>query len=880
MPRLPCSLSLFCLICVAFPIFGQSVSGVVRDSSGAVIPGAAVTLLSPDGKQLAKTQSAADGAFHLSSPQAVRGKPGKETIEIQHSGFKLFKAQVNAGTRATKPMAAVLEIEDLAQQTDVNANAEANHVSVDPAENRDATVVSANALQKLPVFDQDYISTLSTFLDQSSVGTMGTTIVVDGMEQKDAGVTPSAVQNVKINNDPYSAEFSRPGKGRIEITTKTPASVYHGTLNFIFRDFHLDARNAFASMRPVEQRHIFEGVLTGPLWKLSKTFFLLSADYQQDNLQSVVYAQLPSRLLQENIPSPVRAKDLAARIAHDFSENHTLTLQLTYEGRSKLNQLSSPGSNITAAQNPSTGGGNAQTQVLGGFVLPEAGRNLSSAERHLILSDRFIFSPTLINQLQLMYEHNRDSTASTSEAQQINVQNAFVSGGAQATQLATENNADFRDVLTYSHHAHTITGGVAIPNMSRRALDDYTNRLGTYNFVSLPAYIDGQPFSFTQQRGPSHFTYWQKEVGWFVQDQWRVSPNLQVTLGLRWDWQNYIDDNDNFAPRASIAYAFGPKRNYVIRTGAGIFNDRTSSRPIGQLALYSAPSVYNIQLLNPSYPNPFVDGLSPAAEPPNLYRFNPSLRTPYIIMYSAELEHQLTRSSTVAATYRGSTGVALFQSLNINQPFPPFYNVRPFANYGVYRQIQSSGRQIGQALDLSYSGAIGRYLSGMAQYTYSHTNNNTSGITYMPPNTYDLSGEWGRSDYDQHHRLSLLMTSSLYKWVDLGFGVTAASGLPYTWTLGQDIYNSGFANARPPGVSRNTLQGPGYVELDLRWSHDFMLTRQKDKGPVATVAVDAFNLPNLVNYSQYIGNQSSPFFGRAVSALPARRIQFTARFKF
>jgi hypothetical protein len=81
-------------------------------------------------------------------------------------------------------------------------------------------------------------------------------------------------------------------------------------------------------------------------------------------------------------------------------------------------------------------------------------------------------------------------------------------------------------------------------------------------------------------------------------------------------------------------------------------------------------------------------------------------------------------------------------------------------------------------------------------------------------------------------------------------------------------------------VSRNTLQGPGYVELDLRWSHDFTFTPQKDKGPVATIAVDAFNLPNLVNYSQYIGNQSSPFFGHAVSSLPARRIQFTVRFKF
>ncbi len=869
--------ALICLFCIGLPILGQTISGVIRDSSGAVVPGANVTLRSQQGAALAATQSGTGGAFRIALPAQERKNSAQAVIEVRHDGFKPFKTEVNTGS--TKALLVVLEIEDLSQQMDVSAKADADHLSVDPAENRDATVVSGQAMEKLPVFDQDYVGTLSTFLDQGSIGTMGTTIVVDGMEQKDAGVTPSAVQNVKINNDPYSAEYARPGKGRIEITTKTPQPVYHGTLNFIFRDYHLDARNAFASTRPVEQRRIFEGALTGPLWKIPKTFFLLSADYQQDNLQSVVYAQLPSQLLQENVPSPVRAKDLAARVAHDFSENHTLSLQLTYEGRSKLNQLSSPGSTTTAAQNPSLTG-NAQTQVLGGFVLPEAGRDLSSAERHLTLSDRLVLSPTLINQLQFTYEHNRDSTASTSDAQQINVQNAFVSGGAQATQLATENNADFRDVLTYSHHAHTIIGGVAIPNMSRRALDDYTNRLGTYNFASLKDYIDQQPYSFTQQEGLSHFIYWQKEVGWFIQDQWRVSANLQVTLGVRWDWQNYINDNNNFAPRASIAYAFGPKRDYVIRAGSGIFYDRTSSRPIGNLALYSAPSVYSIQLLNPAYPDPFVNGVSPGLQPPNIYRFNPNLHTPYMLMYSMALEHQLTKSSTVAATYRGSTGVSLFEQLNINQPYPPFYNVHPFANYGVYQQVQSSGRQVGQALDLSFSGRIGQYLSGMAQYTYSHTNNNTSGITYMPPNTYDLSGEWGRSDFDQHHRLSILMSSSLYKWMGLGFGVTAASGLPYTWTLGQDIYNSGFANARPPGVSRNTLVGPGYVELDLRWSRDFALTARKDKGPVATLAVDAFNLPNRVNYSQYIGNQSAPFFEQAVSSLPARRLQFTLRFKF
>ena len=80
---------------------------------------------------------------------------------------------------------------------------------------------------------------------------------------------------------------------------------------------------------------------------------------------------------------------------------------------------------------------------------------------------------------------------------------------------------------------------------------------------------------------------------------------------------------------------------------------------------------------------------------------------------------------------------------------------------------------------------------------------------------------------------------------------------------------------------RNTLDGPGYADVDLRCSRDIFLLRTKaDKGPVATVALDAFNLFNRVNYAAYIGNLSSPFFGQAVSSLPARRLQLTVRLKF
>ena len=174
-----------------------------------------------------------------------------------------------------------------------------------------------------------------------------------------------------------------------------------------------------------------------------------------------------------------------------------------------------------------------------------------------------------------------------------------------------------------------------------------------------------------------------------------------------------------------------------------------------------------------------------------------------------------------------------------------------------------------------------RRLTGLVQYTFSRTDNNTGGINWFPANQYDFSGEWARADFDQRHRLNLLEGFSPGQSFTLGIGLTLASGKPYSLTTGQDTFHTGLANARPAGVPRNSLQGPGYADVDLRLSRDFYLNREaKDKGKVVTAAFDAFNVFNHLNYAAYVGDLSSPFFGRAVSALPSRRLQLTGRFKF
>ena len=88
--------------------------------------------------------------------------------------------------------------------------------------------------------------------------------MVDGVEANRATVSASAVQEVRINQDPYSAQYYWPGRGQMEIITKSAADHYHGQFNFLFRDSALNAQNALAPSKPFEQRRIYEGHVTGP----------------------------------------------------------------------------------------------------------------------------------------------------------------------------------------------------------------------------------------------------------------------------------------------------------------------------------------------------------------------------------------------------------------------------------------------------------------------------------------------------------------------------------------------------------------------------------------------------------------------------------------
>ena len=158
--------------------------------------------------------------------------------------------------------------------------------------------------------------------------------------------------------------------------------------------------------------------------------------------------------------------------------------------------------------------------------------------------------------------------------------------------------------------------------------------------------------------------------------------------------------------------------------------------------------------------------------------------------------------------------------------------------------------------------------------------NDTDGIGSFPANNWDLRGEWSRASFNTRHFVYLYGTLSAGKLFKFGLIFSANSGRPYSMTTGRDENRDGVAHDRPAGVPRNSLQGTGAATLDMRWSRDFPLHPSRKEGLRLATGVDAFNLFNRVNYTSFVGNLSSPFFGNPVAAAPARRLQVSVAVKF
>ncbi|HXJ38020.1 MAG TPA: carboxypeptidase regulatory-like domain-containing protein, partial [Bryobacteraceae bacterium] len=487
-----------------------SITGVVLDPSEARIVGASVFLVSGNKETM---QSHTDGLGEFRFDVV----PGSYQLRVEHEGFETQHKRVNAQTRAPAPLSIAMTIAEVKETLTIG---DENHeVSIESDENLNTIRLGPEQLADLPLINGDIIAALQGLAGLSPFGSGGTSVIVDGVPTSEHRIPLSEILEVSINKNPYSAEFARPGKARIEIITKSGSSKYHGAVSLTLRDYHLDARNAFAEVRQPQERRQLDANFSGPVHGNKRETFSLVFARIGDDLEPSVYAIGVTGPIIENASRSQRSTYVSGQYVRRRGES-ALSLRYSHFDWSD------------------------KGEGTGGFVLPGAGAASTSRYDQFFSSFRGAITPKLVNELAVRLRTEDSASISlVTGVPKIVVLDAFTGGSAQVNTTGTDNRIELTDTATWSWGRHLLKTGINVPSLSRAGSDDQSNSNGTFYFSSLRDYASGRPFSFVGQAGNGHLIFWEKQVGAFVQDDVKLRRNLMVSIGMRYDWQNYGPNN-------------------------------------------------------------------------------------------------------------------------------------------------------------------------------------------------------------------------------------------------------------------------------------------------------------------------------------------------
>ena len=394
-----------------------NISGVVLDPSGSFVPGASVRLHQQSATIAQARTQKADGRF--SFPDIP---PGAYTVQVLEDEFELQEVAVLIEDSDPKPLSIVLVLRELQQALTVYDSDDEVNTSI-PG-NSSAVTLDLDTLEGIPVMDDDIIGAVTDLVENITGETAR--IVVDGMPASGSGISPAEIKEIKINKDPYSAEYSGPGSGRVEITTKGGSKSFHGSLGFGLRDYRMDARNAFALDRPTTQRRVYSGDFSGPLSKSGKTTFIATMWRKEEDQRPIVNALTLEGAVRENVPKRTESTTLSGKVRSALSDNNIISLQYRFVDWT------------------------AKGELVGGFSLPEAGADYLVRKHVLRYDHTTILSPNLVNRFTV------SGVTSETIIQSLNpgvrktvVLQAFTAGGSQVDGTHSTDNIGLSNVTSW-----------------------------------------------------------------------------------------------------------------------------------------------------------------------------------------------------------------------------------------------------------------------------------------------------------------------------------------------------------------------------------------------------------------------------------------------
>ena len=805
--------------------------GRITDPSGAVIPQATVMANAADGRSVTVVTNNQGNYEFKGLP------PGSYTVTAVATGFATDQEEgVNVVAGQTQQLDIALQIE--VEQQHVEVESETPTVDVSPQNSATTLIIKGKDLEALSD-DPDELQSELEALAGPSAGPNGGQIYVDGFS---AGQLPpkSAIREIRINQNPFSAEYDKLGYGRIEIFTKPGTDKMHGQVMVNGNSSAFNSLNPFVTEEPGYYSEIFNGNISGPLGKKASFFFTV----QQRNIdnESVVAAQVldPSGNIvpyNQAVPSPSTVLNISPRFDFQLTPSNTLTVRYQY-----------------VHNNQDNGG-------IGQFSLPTVGFNSHGTEQTVQISDTQVISPTIVNETRFQYIRQTNNQIPLSTDPTLVVQGAFTGGGSPTGTITTkQDHYELQNYTSIAHGHHFIKFGGRLRD-TLYSSDEDSGFNGTYNFSSLNAYqittvglqqgltpqqiraMGGGASQFSIITGQALSDVSMLDIGLYAEDEWRIKPNLSLTAGLRYETQTGIPYKGDWAPRLSLAWGLGhgktpPKT--VLRAGYGIFYDRFSYNYLleaeRQNGITQLQYVVNQPDFYPLIPPP-SELAKLAKTSPTIYQVAPNIEPGYILQAAFSVERQITKSSTLSVTYLNARGEHQFFLRNANAPLPGTYNpddptsgVRPFGGTANVYQYNSEGVFVQNQLITNYRVNVGTKVSLFGFYSLNFANSDLgaggggggggsffgggSSSAAFIMNSYDPMEDWGRAGFDVRNRFVLGGSISLKYGLRLNPFIIAQSGAPFNIIVGQDLNGDSIFNDRP---ALGTTAGPGGTVYVTPW---------------------------------------------------------------
>ncbi len=864
--------------------------GQVSDESGAVVPAAIVQLKGPDGVKTTKTK--VDGSY------VFVDLPAGDYI-LRASAAQLVLRQslpVKIGANS-QTVNLVLTVLAEKQEVTVQENGTLS-LSTEASANASAVVLQGSDLDALSDNPNDLAADLQA-LAGPAAGPNGGAIFIDGFS---GGELPSksSIREIRINQNPFSPEYDRLGFGRIEIFTKPGTDKFHADFGYNFATDKWNSRNPYAEQKAHFHLHELREMVSGALGKHASFNLIFMREWVDNgNVVNAVIVDPVSFAIKPYTATPVaelRRSAVTPRVDYQLSTNHTMSVRYSY--------------NRDIVRNAGTGG----------FNLESRGYHHDALAHTLQVTETAVINSRIINETRFQYFRPSTVAQANMPGYAVQVLGAF-NGGSNPIGRSTnlQNNFEGQNNTTVVHGLHTFRFGTRIrattetsvspqnyggsfsfsgllaPELDAqfRPILDPSGKPVMSNISSIESYrrtlyyqqagltpgqirqLGGGASQFSINSGAASIAGSQMDAGLFAGDDWKLRPNLTLSLGVRYETQTNIHDWTDFAPRIGVAWAprgrsgkSQPKS--VFRAGFGMFYERFSLGNVLTAERYDGSVQQQYFVANPDFfPRvPPVSSLPGTLPSSTIQKISSTLRSPYLMQSAVSFERQIAFGTTVAITYANSHGLHLFRSLAPNAPLPgtfdpnrPGSGVYPLGRPGLVVLMDSSGLYIQNQLILNVNSNVNKKLSLTGSYGYGVAMSNTDGLGTFPAKPYSMEGEYGHAAIDLRHRMTLGGTITSKWGIRFNPLITANTGPPFDLTVGRDIYGDTLFNARPgiatdpgkPGVvqtpyglldpnpvpgqevlPRNFGRGPGQIMVNLRIGRSFTFGSREGRAPMST----------------------------------------------